>query len=417
MKNQLVMPIIITVEKRDCHQHLYNEQAEPIIDIRKNDASKPIIRKLDNAVEFTEEMFAFLLSALTDADVSNFHSMYPEQLLLYRTDRLSILSLPEFVTEKNYYAAFLKEVKILKTILRLRDPSFSHDDLNPEKTNELFEILSTLEMSVISRLFFNLVSTYNCVLNNTISYLSSSDGAEAKQYNLTYKDKEVVGIVGGATDAENEYVLKCFKNEFIKEYYHDYVKQTYAYLKQMTECVKLFLNENGVIELRCPTVLSAMYMMLSISFFNHDSYKECAHKGCHNYFKVDKTHPQTRCPKHMKSRQTRRKNSYWRDVRRDPEKLKNKKKEQAYSISNAKTKFEKTKNVDDFIEFWEKLWSADGGLLSENNEDAFMLVELYIQVGRYNDAISLAKKLEKEECFRETAKYYLSILKKEIDPQ
>ena len=59
---------------------------------------------------------------------------------------------------------------------------------------------------------------------------------------------------------------------------------------------------------RCSCVLTAMYMMTFVADFNQDEYRECARENCHQYFKVDKSHPQTLCDRHMAARRKKRQN-------------------------------------------------------------------------------------------------------------
>ena len=59
---------------------------------------------------------------------------------------------------------------------------------------------------------------------------------------------------------------------------------------------------------KCPDLLTAMYLMAFVADFNTDDYKLCAHPGCHTYFKVDKTHPQSMCDRHMEARRRKREN-------------------------------------------------------------------------------------------------------------
>lgn len=71
-----------------------------------------------------------------------------------------------------------------------------------------------------------------------------------------------------------------------------------------------FNPEIGAIELICPSLLVALYVRCFIDFHHGREYRKCAHPKCDAYFLVDQSHPQTRCPKHMETRQRKRLNYY-----------------------------------------------------------------------------------------------------------
>ena len=70
------------------------------------------------------------------------------------------------------------------------------------------------------------------------------------------------------------------------------------------------------LEYLCPDLLPAMYMMTYVSIHNAYTYKLCAHKNCHQYFRVDPSHPQTLCEKHIAVRRRKREN--YRKYKNDP---------------------------------------------------------------------------------------------------
>lgn len=70
---------------------------------------------------------------------------------------------------------------------------------------------------------------------------------------------------------------------------------------------------NSCINYHCKDLRTAMYMMANVSAFNEDEYRMCSHPKCHTYYKVDKSHPQSRCDRHMKARQTKRANARKRE--------------------------------------------------------------------------------------------------------
>ena len=65
---------------------------------------------------------------------------------------------------------------------------------------------------------------------------------------------------------------------------------------------------DGSLIYSCKDLITAMYMMTYIAAFNEENYQECADEKCHRWYLVDKRHPQSRCPEHMRVRQKKRKN-------------------------------------------------------------------------------------------------------------
>lgn len=67
--------------------------------------------------------------------------------------------------------------------------------------------------------------------------------------------------------------------------------------------------------------------------------------------------------------------------------------EQLYKIHEAEHEFDKSKDFDKIIEFWEQLWS-NGGLLFNGSKWTFRLPDLYIKVKRYDDALRILEKIK-----------------------
>ena len=123
-------------------------------------------------------------------------------------------------------------------------------------------------------------------------------------------------ITGYLCDAEGEYYCRAYYQAPSEEA-TEYVQLEIEYLPQhMQEYLEEKLNNvttgvsltNLCVILRYKTLISAMYHAFLLTLFNEDTYRMCAHKNCHVYFKVNKSHPQTRCPKHIAARQRKRAN-------------------------------------------------------------------------------------------------------------
>ena len=70
--------------------------------------------------------------------------------------------------------------------------------------------------------------------------------------------------------------------------------------------------------------------------------------------------------------------------------------EQFASIQEAEARYIETNNIDEYIVFWESIWS-NGGLKFEGSKWHFELADLYIKEKRYEDAMKFLKMLKKEK--------------------
>ena len=81
------------------------------------------------------------------------------------------------------------------------------------------------------------------------------------------------------------------------------------FIDQVNTAATISYDAAGLtLQCRCPTLLSAMYMMLFVAIHNQDEYRICSNPRCHKYYKVDKRYPQTMCDDHMASRRRKRQN-------------------------------------------------------------------------------------------------------------
>lgn len=70
--------------------------------------------------------------------------------------------------------------------------------------------------------------------------------------------------------------------------------------------------------------------------------------------------------------------------------------QQFAAVQNAKAKYQKTKDLDGYIAFWETLWINEG-LKFEGAKWLFELPDLYIKAKRYDDALEFVLKLKKQK--------------------
>lgn len=81
---------------------------------------------------------------------------------------------------------------------------------------------------------------------------------------------------------------------------------------------------------------------------------------------------------------------------------------QIATVQKAQNQYNRDKNIDKYIEFWENLWK-NGGLIFESSGWLFELADLYIKEKRYNDALSFVKKIKQERpTYANKANVYIS---------
>ena len=68
--------------------------------------------------------------------------------------------------------------------------------------------------------------------------------------------------------------------------------------------------------------------------------------------------------------------------------------EQIDAIFSAENEYKESQNIDELISFWEHIWD-NGGLLFDGMKWMFRLPDLYIKVGRYEDALKILDRIKK----------------------
>lgn len=84
--------------------------------------------------------------------------------------------------------------------------------------------------------------------------------------------------------------------------------------------------------------------------------------------------------------------------------------EQLESIKNAEKKYELDGNIDSLIKFWEDIWN-NGGLLFRGSAWTFRLPDLYIKQKRYDDALSILRKI-RNPSYRDKKASYIERIEK-----
>lgn len=84
--------------------------------------------------------------------------------------------------------------------------------------------------------------------------------------------------------------------------------------------------------------------------------------------------------------------------------------EQLESIKNAEKKYELDGSIDSLIKFWEDIWN-NGGLLFRGSAWTFRLPDLYIKQKRYDDALSILRKI-RNPSYRDKKASYIERIEK-----
>ena len=84
--------------------------------------------------------------------------------------------------------------------------------------------------------------------------------------------------------------------------------------------------------------------------------------------------------------------------------------EQLESIKNAEKKYELDGNIDSLIKFWEDIWN-NGGLLFRGSAWTCRLPDLYIKQKRYDDALSILRKI-RNPSYRDKKASYIERIEK-----
>lgn len=80
--------------------------------------------------------------------------------------------------------------------------------------------------------------------------------------------------------------------------------------------------------------------------------------------------------------------------------------EQLASIKQAQAQYMADKDLDKYIDFWERLWE-NGGLEFCGSKWHFELPDLYIKAKRYDDAVTIVMKLKKDPLYATKAESYI----------
>lgn len=309
--NRLIMPVEIKLDICKPIQELYTKNSEPIVDIRKQTSDpfphRRITERFSDAVVFDREFFLRVISICTIKEITDFYNEHPNIKFFTKGNTLSASS--EFTPLSSYLNITLKCIKdfadlmLLSSLYRNRDAK-AHDDT----LDEIYSLHERLHQSLGQKgeRIYSRAERIMRTLHDAAAQLEvEHSGTRFSLANPVIENGIVTGIEGDLSDENTELLFRTYKETVIADTKDMVAEQ----IMRMTENNYVVHSIDPCkVEIVCPTLLSALYAMLSVAEFNEQDYRECQHPKCHRFFLVDKSHPQSRCPEHMASRQTRRQN-------------------------------------------------------------------------------------------------------------
>lgn len=313
-KRTLVMPFKIFVMRANTfdgkaaeRKQFYGKNGEPYFSMTDyTDDGK------GSKVEFSEELYCELMSIRDKADARHFIEQHPDLRFAYHCHPyISKMQLEEYETIDSYCAFMVNAVK-------------QHNDLRR------FEILRQREELTPSpewhKEMLQIYTEYFWLLNPSDTWASLSE-MYAHFYDIHGKVDAVAeklmeeGQRSGVTYGELEEEYFDGHDDLRRQHEEKVQRQVDAIIDaKMNEDVSSFIdsiNRDATITYdaasltlqgQCPTLLTALYLMLFVSLHNQDEYRICEHPKCHMYYKVDKSHPQKMCDRHMRAKRKKRLN-------------------------------------------------------------------------------------------------------------
>lgn len=308
-----VMPIKIFIAKTRAFPETagyYTREGQPLLRMTDPmDAGRSQVKELDDL------LFCEAMSIQTADDAEQFTKAYPHLRFGYHSH--PAFKVDELDTAERYYEAVVQAVKqfndvrtFLEVRRKLREKGKNAADGDPPSRETLLEIYSR----------------YFRLLNRNGSWQSVSDMEE--YYFDSYNRVEAVSEQYEKQDPNVALSYQDLMDEFfesredLRQKHYEAVQQRVDetvdnrmfsdiaefVLKVTSRAIITFDPERSTVVYKCPDLLTAMYMMSFVSVFNADTYRQCSHPKCHTFFKVDTSHPQSMCDKHMAARRRKREN-------------------------------------------------------------------------------------------------------------
>jgi len=236
-------------------------------------------------LEFKESDFSEMLSLTTIQDCVAFEERQsPRCLLAWKKSPFEKHSL---MTKTGCYERILKSVNELKSLIALRRilSSYQTDEVLTEHEIALMKLLIKERDDFPEEVFGpeEYVHCYNYLLTQN-------------------KDSDEYIFAHSAITSLSSKIQK-YLDSFIHK-----AEVQFSFAKPL-------------ITIECPSAVVAMYIFYATSELNKDEYRQCNHKKCGAYYRVDKVHPQKFCDRHMTARRTKRKNAREKEKREAEEYL------------------------------------------------------------------------------------------------
>ncbi len=285
-----VMPLRILLNlEYDFSNHtdqIYNSKGEPLFVFKEHHYSP-----FKKTIEFTNSLFEELISISDLEQAKEFIQRNPDYSLLSLNVRtLQIcrkIGNQEVITKDLLFEMMVSEIKHFHLIWNLYSALIAslQNKTNPQLA------LYAFEKFIIHFDIFGFGSEAY-----TLDFYSP--------YELSLIDVPQITLTVPVECSDAEVTFSAIKTldlSFCVSFLND------ALAKETSNVTIRQCFDDFAFEFHCPTLLSAMYEKMLIGEFNKDTYRKC--DICSNFFKVDKSHPQTRCDIHMRSRRKKRQNA------------------------------------------------------------------------------------------------------------
>jgi hypothetical protein len=268
-------------------EQIYNSKGELLFVFKEHHYSQ-----LKKTVEFTDALFEELISISDIEQAKEFIQRNPEYTFAYPDTRTR-----QFCHRIGKQDVVTKEQLWLIMIVEIDHFHYAWDLYSALLSSQQNRLNSQLALEAFLKFIIHFdIFGFNDIDNSTLDFYSP--------YELSLIDEPQITLTVPEEYSDTEVTFSTTKTlnlSFCIRYLNDSLAQETSDVT-IRQCF-----DDLAFEFHCPTLLSAMYEKMLIGEFNKDTYLKC--DVCSNYFKVDKSHPQTRCDIHMRSRRKKRQNA------------------------------------------------------------------------------------------------------------
>lgn len=283
----------------------------------------------EDDVEFNSDIYCKLISITDSEEAAAFFAEYPTIRFAFKEENTNfVFPVDEYETIDSYYRVMTRSISLYILIrefmiLEYEYRRISESDLRNRALVLFRDLYSTIGYHSKAHAPLNSFHTlFMDEYGDLMEAMCSSDAvtvlANEKGYHsvedalcnnaISYRDV-IVAYFDGNEDAAQEQLAHL--EDVYDKVFDLAIRDVSNYCRSITQRIDMsFATDLNMFVCRCPDLLSAMYLMTYVALHNGDEYKKCQHKNCHQYYLVnsDPRYAQTRCPKHMKPRQKKRKN-------------------------------------------------------------------------------------------------------------